>query len=183
MADLCDLLDELPKCRATLTEDKAAILAALDESERGIVETKNFDGALVAFKDWILALVKNEPIPASIQGLNFGLHEPEGNFGLYVTGSNSYNAEDPDWACANDYWPEGRYCRLEIIHKLSEELSDTDTEAWQVAQAIVTAVVKAFFQQYANDFIAITGLKRVHIATGFDDGDLYNVLTPMTPNQ
>lgn len=102
MPELFHLLDVLSKSRGTLEEDKHAIISALDERDRGIIKGKEFQRALESFKAWLLALVRDETIPGSIQGLCFGLHEPDGRFGLYLTGACSYDPEDPDWACAND---------------------------------------------------------------------------------
>ena len=50
-------------------------------------------------EDWLLELSHNEVIPENIVALNFGIFESENGYCVYLIGSESYDADDDDWAC------------------------------------------------------------------------------------
>lgn len=125
-----------------------------------------------AFEKWLIILLEKEPLPSSIQGLNFGLFETLGGFELYLSGSNEFSYDDPDWACTNDYWPEGRYAKLSTYDEITERLEQYKMEPWLFVQALtILSVVKFLQDDHTKDIIP----ENIHIASGFDDGDLFNI--------
>jgi hypothetical protein len=96
-------------------------------------------------------------------------------------GANRYDPTDSQWAFANDWWPEGRYAPLDSLSTLWHEVENEEVPAWLVVQAVVLSIVKAFFARQASDFRSASGLRSVTVTSGFDDGDLFTVVTPLTP--
>ena len=181
MSKLLNSFEYLAANPSSLPEDRVAILALLKPKARNAVTNLDWESAAQQLSAWLLQLIEAEPPPRSMRGLNFGLFETEEGFTLYVTGANRYDRSDPDWACANDWWPEGRYANIALFVKLSSVLRGSGEQAWEVAQAIAIALVKEFFRNHGPEFQKASGLKEVYVATGFDDGDLYEVRTTLAP--
>ncbi len=118
------------------------------------------------FYMWIEKLIKREPIPKSIRGINFGLYETGEGFGMYISGAIEVDETDDDWPCANDYWPKGRYLKTNILKNI---------KSWEVALMITIIVVKDYFNRNYKSFLEKTGLRTILVTVGFDDGDLYAV--------
>jgi len=125
------------------------------------------------FINWLKQLFFLAPIPVEVKALNFGLFESDESITLYITGSSEWDPDDSDWATNNDYFPEGRYFQSDIFLKISDLLEDEDTA--YVGVYLTLAVVISFINQLRTES-AITSIKEIlHISTGFDDGDLYNI--------
>lgn len=92
----------------------------------------------------------------------------------YNTGSSEWNEEDSDWACNNDYFPEERYIDL-LIHDKLDELSEENYDAYIfLALSIAVLYLIEFFRNNKDQFIN-SYRSTLFIATGFDDGDIYNI--------
>jgi len=98
-----------------------------------------------------------------------------------VSGCVRYDGEDSDWACQPDWWREDHVADLNELSALWGNLKDAKVEAWIPVQAMTMLMIRAFFEQHGNEFRRATGLFTVNIATGFDDGDLYEVQTTVSP--
>ena len=179
MSKLLKSLEQLATMHASLSEDREAILALLNPKARRAVSNLDWASAARQLGEWLVQLVNTEPPPKSIRGLHFGLFETAEGFTLYVTGADSYDRNDPDWACANDWWPEGRYVNIALFAELGIALRGSGEATWEVAQAIAIALVKAFFTEHARQFQEASGLTQVCVASGFDDGDVYEVRTAL----
>lgn len=107
-------------------------------------------------KEWILRMNKNETLPDNIVALNFGLYEP---YGIELIGAASYDEEDDDWACEEDFEPIERSC---------PDLGISNTEEWKTVMEMITNVLKELVLELEN----LTILSVEHITTGFCDGDL-----------
>ena len=83
-----------------------------------------------------------------------------------MTGSSSYDAEDSDWASNNDFEPINKYFVLYI---------DFDHLSWNEILETVKKYLKDFVTSayYANSFFS----NAKAIATGFDEGDLIEILS------
>lgn len=74
---------------------------------------------------WLKRLVKSEPPPTSINGLWFGLHNPELPDGaptcqMYVGGSGAFDprSNSNEWVCELSWMPKGRYSKSQILTDL-----------------------------------------------------------------
>jgi hypothetical protein len=107
-------------------------------------------------KAWIQRMNEAETLPKDVVALNFGLYEP---YGIELIGSASYDKEDDDWACEEDFVPmERSYPNLRI----------DDTYNWESVLKEIETILK----DLAHELKDLPILKVEHITTGFSDGDL-----------
>jgi hypothetical protein len=166
----------------SLAEDEQTLVSALEPKAKVVLKKFDFDRVLERFNSWFLDLLRKEPPSKKIIGLWFGLYQTEDGATLYVSGSNTFDANDPDWPCSNDWWPKGRYAPLEQLDTLWSELKQCDVEEWEVILGIAICLVKNFFACYSGEFQKVSSLSCIHVATGFDSGDIYDIPTSITPN-
>lgn len=169
------LLEKLASGADSVAVGWQRLLRFLNPRGRKAVGSFGFEAELEDFSGWFVSLLRSEPPPAKIKTLNFGLFESEGGCKLYVTGANTCDAGDGDWACANDWWPEGRYAPLEGLSKLHRRLREAGVEAWVIAQAVAILLIRAFFATQAGELERLLGARKLWITSGFDDGDLYAI--------
>ncbi len=178
-SDTVAVLEELASGRYSFASGQAKLLDSVNPKARKVMSAFDWDAELVALSDWFTSVLRNEPPPAKIRALNFGLFEADGGVKLYVTGANDYDPDDADWACANDWWPVGRYASSDALSKLYKRLPPTKTEPWVVVQAVVILLIKECLESHHAAVKKLIGRKKLIIATGFDDGDLHVIDTPL----
>ncbi|WP_391557907.1 hypothetical protein [Robertmurraya sp.] len=130
------------------------------------------DNSYKQFEGWLNDLFDKEKAQDDILAFNFGLYETEDSIQLYITGSKEWDYDDEDWACNNDYFPEGRYPNIALYNNLYSSLQDN----FQVGLFLTIATTIIFANTYAvsNSTNFLEGKEFIVFATGFDDGDLYN---------
>lgn len=132
---------------------------------------KELDNSYKQFEEWLSNLFDKEKPQDEILAFNFGLFETEDNIQLYITGSKEWEYEDADWACNNDYFPEGRYPCIDIYKDLYIFLGDN----FQIGLFLTIATTIMFVNTYAvSNPTKLLERKGLVFATGFDDGDLYS---------
>ena len=174
------LLEHLASGTDSVAACRQRLLGFLKPGERRVAASFHFEGELERFSVWFIALLRSDPLPSTIRALNFGLFQSDGGCKLYVTGANAYDADDSDWACAKDWWPQGRYAPLQGLAEIFQALHKAGAEAWVVAQAFAILLIRALFEAHSSEIKALMGKKRLFLASGFDDGDLYAINTPVT---
>jgi hypothetical protein len=107
-------------------------------------------------KDWILRINDEEILPENIKALNFGIFEP---YGIELIGSSTYDEEDDDWACEEDFVPEERVCN---------ELNISGEYDWETVLNEIQLILKELIDELKD----LPLLNVIHITTGFSDGDL-----------
>jgi hypothetical protein len=114
-------------------------------------------------KKWINGIISKEQPSEDIIAYYFGLFESLDHYMIYLSGSTEYDAEDPDWACNNDFTPEDKYLRLQEYRGMS----------WQEVLEKVRIQLEAILETEvpSNSFLG----KASAIAIGFDDGDLVTI--------
>jgi hypothetical protein len=121
------------------------------------------------FEDWLNQLFENEKVQSEIIAFNFGLFESKDKIQLYISGSTEWDLNDDDWACNNDYFPEGRYPNIDIYKKLNEICGEDLTLG--LFLSLSTTIL------FANTYLLTNASKfpnNINLSTGFDDGDLYH---------
>lgn len=121
------------------------------------------------YEDWLNELFAKEKVPGHIIAFNFGLYESNEGIQLYITGSSEWDMEDDDWACNNNYFPQNRYPDITFYKNLDI--------LWErnFYLGLFLAISSSIF--FANTYLISQPAKfpnRIVLATGFDDGDLYN---------
>ena len=154
------------------------------------------DGLKKEFIEWLEEVITIEPIPKNIQSIYFGM----GTFSfseidngkerttVYLTGSKSTPAQDADWACDTDYYPDRRYLLLNDFEKIDDLIKsskdlDGDYEVLVFNGLLNLLVINSMDElkdKLLNRREKILGLiktykKRDHLylGAGFDSGDLY----------
>ncbi|MFV0393621.1 MAG: hypothetical protein ACK5LC_04380 [Coprobacillaceae bacterium] len=108
----------------------------------------------VKIREWILK-INEEGLPEDIKALNFGLFEP---YGIELIGSMSYDIENDDWACEEDYVPKERTC---------PSLSIPTSYTWNEVLIMMIKILKELVQELDIPLFHVT-----YITTDFSDGDL-----------
>lgn len=169
-------LRRLGRSRSSLKSDRAAI-AALSKRTAEAVARFDFDSAAEELAKWFLTLLQTQPRSPrkKLRALNFGLFEREGGCTLYVAGSSRHEAGNSDWAMEPDWWPNGRFAPSERLSELWNALPDRTIPRWVVIQAVTIVLVRMLFQGPTMQASPKKPLRNVIVASGFDDGDLYEI--------
>ncbi|MBU5316356.1 hypothetical protein KQI30_08740 [Clostridium bornimense] len=114
------------------------------------------DNVKKIIKDWIMRVNDENILPEDITALNFGLYEP---YGIELIGSESYDEEDDDWACEEDFIPDERDC---------PDLNIDDKYDWETVLNEIVIILKELVEELEE----LPLLNVDHITTGFSDGDL-----------
>lgn len=173
---ICDIvLPELPEAVAPV----AAGLALQEDVE--------------ALNEQIRAVLADEPAPAAVNGLWFGIAEmvwgEEGDakpapyapseFTLYVGGSTAFDPEDVDWPCAPEWWPEARYFVVPSFKVLSDLCATLEPDdAWLVATGLIEPLSILLVGEVCRVIEPATllgGASWRGIGSGFDGGDLRDI--------
>jgi len=131
---------------------------------------------------WLRNLLECEPPPATINGLWFGLFNPDledeqPTSCLYLSGSERFDPSttDPDWACAPEYFPDGRYSSSEVLTKIYRD-SQCESEVGAQAESalclgysclVIAEWCRSELRQQLLGSVSFRG-----IAAGFDSGDV-----------
>lgn len=115
-----------------------------------------------ALRGWITRVLHESFKPTrDVIAFNFGLFMSDRGYVIYLIGSKSFDAEDSDWACIEDYTPDERYLLL------PDSVRSTQ---WN---QLLTLVEKELRTILSEDVIRDTFLAEASMITvGFDDGDL-----------
>lgn len=175
------LLRSLATARCNLKLGRGRIIEYLAPQDRRALAGVDFTPTLDGLSRWFLDILRADPPGRKIRALYFGLMETNDGCMLHVSGANAYDAENSDWACTSDWLPDKRCAPLDQLSEIWKRLRKTSDEPWVVVQAIACIIVRAFFAKHHTDFTKITGLKEIYVASGFDDGDLYTLRTPLSP--
>lgn len=111
-------------------------------------------------KKWLIQIDQKEKLSQNIVALNFNLYE--GPYALDLIGSNTYDENDEDWACNEDFIPSLRRC---------PSLGISDDKSFEEVLKIVESILRDLIREMPD----IELFKVQHIAVGFVDGNLINV--------
>ncbi|MCW7483260.1 hypothetical protein [Leptospira kanakyensis] len=146
-----------------------------------IIKSPEYNHSKEKFSNWFLQIIKENKIPYDINGLYFGLFETtfkklfksKQTIAIYLIGSFSWDQNDSDWACNEDFVPENKYLYLEIMEEIyNNENINIYTKCF-LSLAVVFLYLKEFFEN-PNNLNSLMN-NSFYISTGFDDGDLYNL--------
>ncbi|SNR14700.1 hypothetical protein [Tenacibaculum jejuense] len=113
---------------------------------------------------WINRISLKEQIPKSVKAFNIGILETKDDYQTYLIGSNSYDLENDDWACEEDFVPKEKYL------KLGENSKKWN---WEEIQLIVKDGIEEFIQSQISPLTFIH--KAEYLTTGFDDNKLLKI--------
>ena len=110
---------------------------------------------------WLDGISDSENLPDNIQAIYIGLFEGEENFYIYMIGSASFDEDDEDWACNDDFIPQSSYLDTCIAH----------SEAWEEFMDDVVDILKEYIDTRKDTILN----KVSHVGIGFDDSNIYLV--------
>jgi len=103
--------------------------------------------------------IKERP---AIKAINIGLFEESGGYCAYLVGSNSYDENDDDWACNEDFIPTNKYVKL----------LNSNSMNWEKVQERVISSIQSYILNTQESSV----LKNIEVITvGFDDAELERV--------
>ena len=112
---------------------------------------------------WLQA--NDHTAPAEIIAFNIGIFETENGYSLHLTGSKTYDPNNDDWACNEDYEADEKYLELPMSNHTAED--------WVEFQKLVRTTVEKYLELKKEDTTSLFYQKIVTI--GFDDGELERI--------
>jgi hypothetical protein len=98
----------------------------------------------------------------------------------YVGGSELTPKIDREWACQMDYWPEGRYSKLEAFKKISISINrckaTLQSEQYNDLESIVFLGLSYLLirnTMYKIHHLVIGEAGETYIGFGYDSGDVW----------
>lgn len=147
------------------------------------------------FKDWLVEVLKREPIPKDIKSIYFGLANlsfPEFDDGkikttVYIAGSKNKPDEDLDWNSALEYLPKRRYLLLNNFEELDvfvEKYKLSTKYKVLVCNGLLNLLVLKVMQDLKDDLLtykirkylfaeSILTRDELYFGAGYDSGTTY----------
>lgn len=139
--------------------------------------------------EWLQKVLKNEPIPLSINGLYFGLFNPMREYeheeigytsDLYIGGTSNFDTTDPNYSFFQDleYLPLQSNAFSKIIHHITTiTLIEEDSHNFPEYILSIVFTVYFIFNFFNNpDNIGLMNTdQEMFIACGFDSGDIITI--------
>ena len=139
----------------------------------------DFDGDLAATSKWAEKLLKNKPIPKSVNIIWFGIYNPsqrgKPSADFYLTGASGFHSDlDLDeWDWKKRYWPSGRYAKskaMKEIYRIAYRKDGLGNAAeYTLCLGYTALVAKYVGKTFAAEFSNTRGQRAMGV--GFDSGD------------
>jgi hypothetical protein len=177
--DVCSSLIEtfinrLPSIDEGIDILKEDIKVINNQIGTSLLNKENFTQEYKRFENWLMQSLQSSPIPEEITAVYFGLFEStENRLQIYFCGSDEWDSEDPDWACDPIYYPQEPYPNLPLCQEMHSVLKQDVYAGVYLSLGIMVLLVIQFCRSHGS--VLLAGRKHLYLATGFDDGDLYNI--------
>jgi len=112
--------------------------------------------------EWIKKIEEENPPPANIAAINFGMLVTDKGYMVYLTGAEVYDPDDDDWAGEIDYQPARKIKYLLLPRGFSSGLK------WKGVLELVVNSLKEIVEQDPGR-ILFSGRA---VTAGFEDGEL-----------
>ena len=139
----------------------------------------DFESDLVAVSKWAEKLLKNKPIPKSVNIIWLGIYNPsqrgKASADFYLTGASGFysNVELDDWDWKKKYWPSGRYAKsiaMKEIYRIAYQKDGIGNPAEYTLCLGYAALVANFLgKEYASELSKTCSVRAMGV--GFDSGD------------
>lgn len=174
-------LESLAGGKDTVAKDREKLAGLHKSPAKRVVRAFAFDAALGDFSRWLLELLKARRLPTSVHTLHFGLHECASGCLISVSGYGRYDRESNELPDQVTWFEEDPPTELSELSSLWADLKRTKAESWVTVQAMLMLLVRAFFEEHAKEFQRIARVRSMTVTTGFDEGDLYEVRSSISP--
>ena len=176
MYDVDEFVNKVLEGNRTAEENKKALIRVLDPAAASVLKRLNISDLEKDFEETLWELFQCDTPPSSTKLIHFGVRETADGCNLYVVGTRQ--KEPPEFRDTEEWdWvgPHNGVLKLPILSVLWENLGGGKEEEWEVVLAVVMILLKSYLSKNTESFLDITGLSRVKITAGFDDGDLYEI--------
>jgi len=171
---ITDLIDDKPGLEDGIKKIKLYVTESFNDVNMQWLSDETVNTFYKEFEEWLNNLLVNEPLSQDIIALNFGLFELKDGIQLHISGSSKWDVKNTAWACNDDYFPEGRFARISVFKYIMKAYNHYNWAGIFLSLAIVIIFVSEYSLQNENKLIC-KGTEKLHLAAGFDDGDLYNI--------
>lgn len=198
--DVTRMIKDTAKQRLPVTDAMRPWLSYCRDATPGECEiwrqlsSLDFESDFQHLTNWLIQVLRDEPIPESINGVWFGMYYPidvdldskrrlhwgKPTCRLYLSGSTRFS--ETNWACDPEYWPEGRYSNSEVlttIYRSTQELKGDVSPLGDgcLCQGYAASVISNWCSgALAQQLIGPQGQRAV--AMGFDSGDMHFIHLP-----
>jgi len=115
--------------------------------------------------NWIERINKSKKRNENIVAYNFGLFETAEGYTVYLTGSESFDENDDDWAANIDFEPKEKYLELPSTESKGKD--------WEEILNVIYKILTDYLQ---SESFRKSILKDAEVITvGFDDSDLIRI--------
>lgn len=148
------------------------------------------------FDNWLVEVIEKEPIPKNIKSIYFGLatisfpgiDNGKEKTTAYIAGSKLTPAQDADWACDTEYFPNRRYLLLADFDKIDDTIKSNDKLNGNyevlVFNGLLNLLVLNSIKELKDKLLSYQDKKlglfktekirdSLHFGAGFDSGDIY----------
>ena len=135
-------------------------------------------------KEWFEQLVSDNPLPEKVISIWIGISKLlDGNDNevntIYVTGADSYDKDDIEWATEPTYEPENKYGGLDILNQI-ENIINKDSKNysfldWILPLAYCSLTIDEIIRTKLDPSIFLKSQKMLFVTTGHDSGDYMNL--------
>lgn len=131
-------------------------------------------------KTWLEKILTDNPLPEQIVALWIGIVKlldvnNKERYAIYLTGSDSYQEEDVEWAVEPTYEPEDRYKVLEILNQIDSVIKkDKDNYSfldWILSLAYCSLTIDEIVRTKLKRNIFLKIQNNLSVVTGHDSGD------------
>lgn len=133
------------------------------------------------FQQWLMKLLRQDPVPKDIAALYFGLFEGNGRLEYYLTGSPVWSPDDPDWPGYEEFSPVFQYARLDILEQLYPLYQQHPGAGAYLALGMSALFILNYIRSNSHRLLPGKGLLPpdkvpLVLATGFEGDTVYNLL-------
>ncbi|MBC8053191.1 MAG: hypothetical protein H7Y13_09005 [Sphingobacteriaceae bacterium] len=135
-------------------------------------------------KEWFEQLVANDPLPQKVISIWIGIvkllddNDNKVN-AIYLTGADSYDKDDIEWATEPTYEPENKYGVLDILNQIENIIKEDPKNYsfldWILPLAYCSLTIDEIVRRKLDPSIFLKSQKKLFVTTGHDSGDYMNL--------
>ena len=142
-----ELISTLPRLKEGWPLLRSQLNDRFGVADTPLFEHEEFVESYVQFKDWLVGVLSETPIPKNVEGVLFSVFESEDGLELYLAGM--VDAQEPceeDWADTVEMFPDASFAALDIYRDISSLREENQEAAEYLALALPVV--------YAVEFVA-----------------------------
>ncbi|MCB9089053.1 MAG: hypothetical protein H6628_12150 [Calditrichae bacterium] len=168
----------IPQAAVRLGKDLTALYP---ESDPALLTALDLREGYRQFQQWLMKLLRQDPVPKDIVALYFGLFEGNGRLEYYLTGAPVWSPDDPDWPGYEEFMPVFQHARLDILAQLYPIYQQHPGAGAYLALGMSVLFIINYISSNSHRLLPGKGLLPpgkvpLVLATGFEGETVYNLL-------